>query len=96
MASLRPIFPVMQPFFCPRLGIAEMFRFWIHDWWGLGRLSLIFPRLYALSLDSEESVSQVWQNAWTPTLRAAMSDMQVDDFLRLQEFLVPNDDLLRG
>ena len=87
MASLWPIFPVMQPFFRPRLGMGETFRLWIHDWSGLGRLSLIFPRLYALSLDPEESVSQVWQNAWTPALRAAMFDMRVDDFLMLQEFL---------
>ena len=30
MASLRPIFSVMQPFFRPRLGMGETFWFWIH------------------------------------------------------------------
>ena len=87
MASLWPIFSAIQPFFCPRLGMGETFRFWIHDWSGLGRLSLTFPRLYALSLDPEESVSRVWQNSWTPALRATMSHLQVADFLRLQELL---------
>ena len=67
--------------------MGETFRFWIHDWSVLGHLSLTFPHLYALSLEPEESVSQVWQNVWTPALRAAMSDMRVVDFLRLQELL---------
>ena len=77
----------MQPFFCPRLGAGETFQFWSDDWSGNQRFSQIFPRLYALSLDPDESVSRAWQDAWTPALREAMSDQRVADFLRLQEHI---------
>ena len=87
MTSLRPIFSLMQPFFRPRLGAGETFRFWSDDWLGHGRFSQIFPRLYALSLDLDESVSRAWQDAWTLALREAMSDQRVADFLRLQELI---------
>ena len=82
MTSLRPIFSLLQPFFRPQLGPGETFRLWSDDWSGHGRFSQLFPRLYALSLDSDEPVSWAWQDAWTPALREAMSD-----FLRLQELI---------
>ena len=84
MASLRPIFPLIRPFYRPRLGAGEAFRFWLDEWAGHGRLSQIFPRLFALSLDPGESVRRAWQETWTPALREAMSDQRVADFLRLQ------------
>ena len=87
MTSLRPIFSLMQPFFRPRLGAGETFRFWRDEWSGHGRFSQLFPRLYALSLDPDELVSRAWQDAWTPALREAMSDQRVADFLRLQKLL---------
>ena len=87
MTSLRPIFSLMQPFFRPRLGARETFRFWRDEWSAHRRFSQLFPRLYALSLDVDEPVSRPWQDAWTPALREAMSDQRVADFLRLQEVL---------
>ena len=87
MTSLRPIFSLMQPFFHPRLGTGETFRFWSDDWSGRGRFSQIFPLLYSLSPDPNEPVSRAWRDAWTPALREAMSDQRVIDFLKLQELI---------
>ena len=64
MSSLRPIFKAVQPFFRPKLGTGESFRFWADEWSGNERLSQSFPRLFALALDLEGSVRQAWQNTW--------------------------------
>ena len=48
-SSLRPTFQAVQPFFCPRLGSRESFRFWFEDWSGQGSMSLKFPRMFALA-----------------------------------------------
>ena len=42
MSSLRPIFKAVQPFFRPKLGTGESFRFWADEWSGNGRLSQSF------------------------------------------------------
>ena len=87
MSSLRPIFKTVQPFFRPKLGTGESFRFWADDWSGNGRLSQFFPRLFALALDPEGSVSQAWQNAWAPVLPSVLSEQRVLNFMRLQVLL---------
>ena len=74
MLSLRPIFKVVQPFFRPKLGTGESFRFWANEWSENGRLSQSFPRLFALASNPEGSVRQAWQNAWDPALPSALSD----------------------
>ena len=82
-----PIFKAVQPFFRPKLGTGESFRFWADEWSGNGRLSQSFLRLFALASDPEGSVRQAWQNAWAPALPAALSDQRVLDFMQLQELL---------
>ena len=58
MSSLRPIFKAVQPFFQPKLGTGESFRFWADEWSGNGQLSQSFPRLFVLASDPEWSVRQ--------------------------------------
>ena len=87
MSSLWPIFKAVQPFFRPKLGTGESFRFWADEWSGNGRLSQSFPRVFALASDPEGSVRQAWQNAWVPALPAALSDQRVIDLIRLHELL---------
>ena len=87
MSSLRPIFKAVQPFFRPKQGTRESFRFWADEWSGNGSLGQSFPRLFALTSDPEGSVRQAWQNAWAPALPTALSDQRVLDFMRLQELL---------
>ena len=62
----------------------ETFRFWEDNWSGHGRLSGVFPRLYALSMDPGASVQQAWHRAWAPALPEALSDQRVAELLRLQ------------
>ena len=50
MSSLRLIFKAVQPFFRPKLGTGESFRFWADEWLGNGRISQSFPRMFALAL----------------------------------------------
>ena len=83
MSSLRPIFKSVQPFFLPKLGTWESFRFWADEWSGNGRLKQSLPRLFALALDPEGSVRQAWQNAWALALPSALSDQRMLDFMRL-------------
>ena len=87
ISSLRAVFHAVQPFFHPRLGSGESFRFWVDDWSGLGCLCQSFPRLFALSLDQEGSVDRAWHEAWAPALPEALSDQRAGDLLRLQELL---------
>ena len=87
ISSLRAVFHAVRPFFHPRLGSGESFRFWVDDWSGLGCLSQSFPRLFALSLDQEGSVNRAWHEAWAPALPEALSDQRAGDLLRLQELL---------
>ena len=87
MSSLWPIFKAVQPFFRPKLGIGESFCFWADEWSGNGHVSQSFPRLFALASDPEGFVRQAWQNAWAPSLPAALSDQRVIDFMRLQELM---------
>ena len=77
----------MQPFFRPKLGTGESFRFWVDEWSGNGRLNQSFPYLFALALDPEGSVKQSWQNAWAPALPSALSDQRMLDFMWLHELL---------
>ena len=56
-------------------------------WSRHGRLSGVFPRLYALSMDPRSSVQQAWHRAWAPALPEALSDQRVTELLRLQELL---------
>ena len=56
MESMRTCFSQVQRFFRLQLGNGETFRFWQDNWSGHGRLSGVFPRLYALSMDPRASV----------------------------------------
>ena len=87
MESIRTCFPQVQRFFRPQLGNGETFRFWQDNWSRHGRLSGVFPRLYALSMDPRSSVQQAWHRAWAPALPVALSDQRVTELLRLQELL---------
>ena len=88
MSSLRPIFPAVQAHFRPKLGSGALFRFWMDEWSGNGRMCQFFPRLFALAPDPECSVRQAWHGAWALQMPAALSDQRTFDFLRLQELLV--------
>ena len=87
MASVRTCFPQVQRFLCPQLGEGKTFRFWEDNWSGHDRLGGIFPRLYALSMDSAVLVQRAWNGAWAPALPEALSDQRVAELLRLQELL---------
>ena len=58
MASMRTCSPQVQRYFRRQLGNGETFRFWEDNWSGHGRLSGVFPRLYALSMDPGASAQQ--------------------------------------
>ena len=87
MSSLRAVLQAVQPFFRPRLGAGESFRFWTDDWSGHGCLRQSFPRLFALSLDQEGRVNRAWHDAWASAIPEALFDQRAGDLLRLQELL---------
>ena len=64
-----------------------IFRFWEDNWSRHGRLSGVFPCLYALSTDPGILVQRAWHEAWAPALPVALSNQRVDELLRLQELL---------
>ena len=87
MSSLRPIFSVVQAHFRPKLGSGALFRFWMDEWSGNGRLRQSFPQLLTLAPDPECSMRQAWHDTWVPPMPAALSDQRTFELLRLQELL---------
>ncbi|RVX07825.1 Retrovirus-related Pol polyprotein from type-1 retrotransposable element R2 [Vitis vinifera] len=76
------------------VGNGWMVRFWRDRWCGDSPLCVSFPSLFALSVDKEEWVADIWDSlaeggwgGWNPCFSRAFNDWEVEEAERFLEWL---------
>ena len=72
--GLRYNFSRMRAFFEAQQGDGSTFQYWTDDWSTGANLNVMFPHLFALSMNPGATVAECWDGTWTPTLARALSD----------------------
>ena len=60
--------------------------FWLDPWVGKSSLSVLFPRLYRISLNPKGAVADFWDSihsSWSITFRRALKEEELEDFQTL-------------
>ncbi|KAA0058554.1 LINE-1 retrotransposable element ORF2 protein [Cucumis melo var. makuwa] len=72
------------------LNNGDQISFWYSNWSQEGCLSTAYPRLFALSLDKESSIKDVWNsnnNQWEITFRRKLNDRELSTWEKILENL---------
>ncbi|KAA0058105.1 LINE-1 retrotransposable element ORF2 protein [Cucumis melo var. makuwa] len=72
------------------LNNGDQISFWYSNWSPEGCLSTAYPRLFALSIDKESSIKDVWNsnnNQWEITFRRKLNDRELSTWQKILENL---------
>lgn len=86
--SIRRLWPSFRNEISVSVGNGMKIDFWYEVWSGEGSLRDSFPQLYAISLQKEVFVGQVWSpQGWELIFKRAINDWEIGEFARLLEVL---------
>ncbi|KAG5569955.1 hypothetical protein H5410_059721 [Solanum commersonii] len=82
--TIRRIWPHFRNNICISVGDGMKTQFWNEIWIGEDSLRNLFPHLYTLSLQNNDTVAQVWsQNGWNLLFRRAFNDWEIEEVAML-------------
>jgi len=82
--TIRRLWPHFRNNICISVGDGMKTQFWNEIWIGEDSLRNLFPHLYTLSLQNNDTVAQVWsQNGWNLLFRRAFNDWEIEEVAML-------------